>query len=426
MAITDTTFILRSLTARLFSTVTTVAIVALGVALMLVLLGMKDAGEKAFSRGKGNMHMLISGPQQDPMVTVLNSVFYSGAPRNYMPDSTGAYLMENYPLAWAVPTQLGDSYMGLPVMATAPEFFTQYQPVDNRAWSFADGRAFASPFEVVAGADAARLTGLEVGDRVSLTHGTPKKGEAAHVHDEFVYTVVGVLNKTATLHDRAVFTDLTSSWTLHAHDRRLREIGLDVVTTPADLIEEDKKVTGYYARVLTRPGMNVSAIFQSAFNSLRNDPKITIAAPDQEIGKLFKIVSNIDRIIIALAATVLVVGAVTIMLVLYQAMEQRRRQIAVLRVLGCTRPRIFGLIVTESAVIGACGAAVGILLSLVGTRIVADMMYQRLGLIIEPGFEPRIVLVLALGTIGLASLAGIVPAAAAYRTSVIKNLRPAA
>lgn len=426
MAITDTTLIARSLAARKFSSITTIAVVALGVALMLVLLGMKDAGRKAFNRGKGNMHLLISAPQQDPMVTVLNSIFYSGAPRNYMPAATQDHLLGNYPLAWAIPTQLGDSYRGLPVMATEPEFFSQYQPADAQPWTFTEGRAFNDHFEVVAGAEAAKLTGLRVGQTISLTHGTPKEGEDAHIHKEFVYTVVGVLAPTATLHDRALFTDLTSSWTLHAHDRRLTEVGPDAITTPEDLIEDDKKVTAYYTRVLTRPGRDLSAIFQSAFNQLRSDPQITVAAPDQEISKLFTIVSNIDQIIIALAATVLVVGAITIMLVLYQAMEQRRRQIAVLRVLGCTKPRIFSLIVTESAVIGAAGAAVGVALSVLGTRIVADILYQRLGLVINPTFEPKIVLILVVGTIALASLAGLIPAVAAYRTSVIKNLRPAA
>ena len=172
--------------------------------------------------------------------------------------------------------------------------------------------------------------------------------------------------------------------------------------------------------------MQLSAIFQSAFNALRADPTITVAAPDQEISKLFTIVGNIDQIIVALAATVLVVGAVTIMLVLYQAMEQRRRQIAVMLVLGCTRPRIFTLVVTESAMIGAAGALLGTALSLLASRVVADILYQRLGLVINPTFEPRIVLAMIVGTIALASLAGLVPAVAAYRTSVIKNLRPAA
>lgn len=427
MAINDTTFIARSLTARLFSTVTTIAIVALGVALMLVLLAMRDAGEKAFSRGRGNMHMLISGPQQDPMVTVLNSVFYTGTPRNYLPWDQYEQLRAKYPFEWAIPTQLGDSYRGLPVLATTEEFFSLFQPADDTPWLIAAGRVFDKPFEVVLGADAAKKSGLAVGDQIFLTHGTPRHGEKGHVHDEFGYTVVGILAPTATLHDRAVFTDLTSAWILHAHERREEELGPDAGTTgPGDLLDSDRKITAVYARVLTRPGANVGAAFQQVFDMLRRDPAATVAAPDQEIGKLFSIVSNVDRIIFALAAVVLIVGSATIMLVLYQAMEQRRRQIAVLRVLGCSRRRIFGLVVTESAVIGAAGAVGGVLISLVGSHVVAGQLYQRLNLVVEPTPEPRIVLAVVLGTIALAAIAGLVPAVAAYRTGVIRNLRPIA
>ncbi len=159
---------------------------------------------------------------------------------------------------------------------------------------------------------------------------------------------------------------------------------------------------------------------------LSKDPDVTVAAPDQEIGKLFVIVGNIDRIIVALAAVVLVVGALTIMLLLYQAMEQRRRQIAVLRVLGCSRSRVFGLVVTESAVIGTAGTILGVAASFLGSRLVADALYARLNLVIEPTVEPRLILGVAVAPIALAPLAGLVPAVAAYRTPVIKNLRPLA
>ncbi|HHN77946.1 MAG TPA: FtsX-like permease family protein, partial [Phycisphaerales bacterium] len=310
---------------------------------------------------------------------------------------------------------------------TTEEFFSLFRPADDTPWSFAEGRVFDKPFEIVLGADAAKKSGLAVGDHVFLTHGTPRQGAQGHMHDEFSYTVVGILAPTATLHDRAVFTDLTSAWILHAHERREEALGPDASTTgPGDLLDSDRKITGVYARVLTRPGASVGAAFQQVFDMLRRDPTVTVAAPDQEIGKLFSIVSNVDRIIIALAAVVLIVGSATIMLVLYQAMEQRRRQIAVLRVLGCSRRRIFGLVVTESAVIGTAGAVGGVLISLVGARVVAGQLYQRLNLVVEPTPEPRVVLAVVLGTIALAAIAGLVPAVAAYRTGVIRNLRPIA
>jgi putative ABC transport system permease protein len=112
------------------------------------------------------------------------------------------------------------------------------------------------------------------------------------------------------------------------------------------------------------------------------------------------------------------------MVALYNSMEQRRRQIAVLRVLGCSRPRIFGLVLTESAILGILGAAGGLLLSLVAGAIVAAIMRERLGLIITPAYTPDWVIAVLVGAVVLSALAGTVPAVMAYRTSVVKNLKP--
>jgi putative ABC transport system permease protein len=430
MPVTDFTFVSRSLTARTFSTVTTALTVAVAVALLLVLLGMRDSGRKAFDRGTGNMHLLISR-DASPLVSVLNGIYYAGAPRR--PISWVEYnrLATQYPWAWAIPTQIGDSYKGRPVLATEANFFTDFEPSPGEPWQIAEGRFFEDHFEVVVGADAARTLGLVIGQEIALTHGAPGPGgvlpEGAHAHGEFPFTIVGILAPTGSAHDRALFTNLTSSWTLHAHDRRLRDLGPDIATTtPDDLIEADKLITGIYTRTLTRPGRDAAAVLQQVFNQLRADTSITVAQPAQQVGQLFSIVSNLDRIIIGIAFVVLAASGVSIMLALYNTMEQRRRQIAVLRVLGATRGKVFGLIMTESAIIGLVGFVAGVIASLLGAQIVAGQMYQRLGIVVDPSVDPKIIVAVGIGTVALATVAGIVPAMVAYRVSVVRNLRPAA
>lgn len=424
MAITDFTIINRSLTGRSFSTVVTALTVAVGVGLMLILLGMRDAGRQAFERGYGNMHMLITR-DASPLVGILNGVYYAGAPRNFITWEKYEELSTSFPWQFAIPTQLGDSYRGRPVLATEPAFFTDFEPNTGEPWRFAQGGAFQDSFEVVVGAEAARSTGLRMGEQIALTHGTPGDLENAHEHREFLYEVVGILEPTGSAHDRALFTNLTSSWILHAHDRRLADIGPDIsLTTEADLIPDDRKITGIYARLFTRPGSNTTAALQQVFNMLRTDATITVAAPAQEVTNLFRIVGNIDQIILGLAAAVLVSSGIGILLALYNTMEQRRRQIAVLRVLGASRGKVFGLVITESAVLGVLGAVAGIAISLVGSRIVTGLMEARLGLVITPTLEPRTILFVVLGTIGLAAVAGLIPAISAYRTSVVRGLRP--
>jgi len=423
MAMTDWTIIRRSMSSRRFSTVTTIATVAIAVGLMLTLLAMRDSGRKAFDRGTGNMHLVISA-DSSPLVSVLNSIFYADAPKNFIGWQKLQELL-SLPSDFAVPTQLGDQYMGMPVVATTPEFFTHFSPDPDfrpgsaaAGWALAKGRFFEAPFEVVAGARAAKETSINIGDTLSVTHGS---GEFAHVHDEFSYTVVGILEPTGSSHDRAIITDLTSSWIIHAADRRRPDAPLP---TEADLTEADKLVTGIYYRAPTRGGSNVSAFLPTIGAQLRADQSITVAQPKEEVDALFKIVSNIDQILIAMAGAVMLSSGIAIMLALYNSMEQRKRQIAILRVLGCNRLRIFGLVMTESAIIGIAGGLAGLAIAVIGTQVVAGVLKEELGLVVEPTFDPQIMYIVLVASLALAALAGLIPAAAAYKTPVSKNLKP--
>ncbi|NUQ68266.1 MAG: ABC transporter permease [Phycisphaerales bacterium] len=429
---TDWTIIRRSMTGRMFSTVTTVLTVGVAVALMLVLLAMQGAGRRAFERGSGNMHLLASA-DASPLVAILNGIFYANAPRRPLTWAQFDRVARSAPWEYAVPTQYGDSFMGLPVLATNTDFFARFQPNPGSAWRLREGRFFEAPFEVVVGARAARATGLKVGDTIHLTHGAPQSRDlgdasavAPHVHTEYDYHVVGILEPTGGSHDRALFTDLSSAWIIHAHDRRVRENPGAGRTTQEHLTDADRLITGIYLRLVTRAGSDTPANLPQVFDQLRRDATLTIAQPKQELDRLFLIVGNVNELLVAIAAVVLVSSGIAIMLALYNSMEQRRRQIAVLRVLGASRSRIFGLVTTEAALIGMLGAVVGIALSAVGAAAAAGVMKTRLGLDIDAALPPREIVRVVLIAVALSTLAGFVPAMMAYRTSVAKNLRPIA
>jgi putative ABC transport system permease protein len=237
--------------------------------------------------------------------------------------------------------------------------------------------------------------------------------------------VVGILEPTGSAHDRAVFTDLDSSWILHAHDRRERE-GIEGVTKASDLTDADRKITGILLRLPTRPGSDASAAIQQQFDALRRDTAITVAQPAQQIDRLRGIVGNIDGIFIALGVAVLVSSGISILLALYNSMAERRRQIAVLRAIGLSRGRVQGMIVTEACLIGLAGAVTGVVLSIVGGALAAAALKARIGLVVQPDVDPRATLIVLAGAVLLAGLASVLPAILAYRTPVADNLRPAA
>lgn len=439
---TDLRIIFRSLRARLFSTIVTIVTVAIAVGLLLTLLILRASGQSAFERGAGNAELLVSA-DNSPLVAVLNGIFYANPPRNPISMSKYESIRESFPWRWAVPMQLGDSYKGQPVVATNSDFFTEFQPVPGQPWGFTAGRRFARPFELVVGAEAARNTGLAIGDKVPLTHGFGGSREGGHVHDAHLFEVVGILEPTGASHDRAVFTDLNGSWILHAEDRLEREQAKEndddhdgghghdhghghLHVEPEDLTDEDRLITGILLSVPSRSGGGASAVLPQAFDMLRRDTSITVASPANQIDRLFAIVGNVDGLFVAMAIVVLISSGIGILLALWNSMEQRRRQIAILRVLGCSRGRIFSLVVMESVLIGIAGAIIGILVCWVGTAIAAGQLRDRLGIVVDPYLDPATILIVVAATIILAATAGIAPAARAYRTPVARNLRPLA
>lgn len=430
----DLTIVLRSLRARLFSTTVVVLMVAVSAGLLLAILSLRSAGERAFERGTGNAHLLVSR-DGSPLVSVLNGLFYANSPKAPIDRAKLTELRESFPWAMFVPTAIGDSYRSFPVVATAPEFFSKFEPVLGEPWQFADGRAFDKNFEVVLGSAVARETGLRMGAKLVLTHGSGKSREGAgagagdeadehsHVHKEYEFTVVGILKPTGSPHDRALFSDLESSWMLHAHDR-FERLGQEKLVTAADLVDDDRKVTGVLLRLPSREGSNTPPALVSQYDKLRRDGSITVAIPSNEVQRLFSIVKSIDVLFLAMAGATLLSSGVAILLSMVNSMSERRRQVAILRVLGASQARIFWLVLTESTIVGLVGATVGIAVCATVLFAATAWLLNAHGIVIAPELDARSAVLVAMGTTLLAAIAGIVPSVLAYRTSVARNLRP--
>ena len=438
---TDMTIVLRSLRARSLASVVTVAMVAVAVALLLVLLSMRAAASEAFRRGTGNVHLLVSA-DASPLVAVLNGMFYANAPANPLSAAKVKEIAEGFPWQWTLPTQLGDSFRGSPVVAAPKKFLTTFEPIVGQGFSLAQGRHLENDFEVVVGSEAARTHGLRVGTKIAMTHGVSIAGSehAGHEHTDHPYEVVGVLNPTGSAHDRALFTTLESSWIIHAEERREREHESEPEAEShahehdhahdhidaADLTDADRLVTGILLRLPTRPGSDASASIAAQFDRLRRDTSITVAQPAQQIGRLMAIVGDIDWLFVAMGVVVLVSSAISILLATASSMELRRRQVAILRVLGASAWRVFVLGLTESTLIGLAGAVLGCAIAVVGCFAASALLAQRVGLTFGTGVDPRSAAMVVIGAVALSALAGVIPAAKAYRTTVASHLRPIA
>jgi putative ABC transport system permease protein len=429
----DLRIVLRSLRLRLFPTLLTGGMIAVAVALLLTLLSLRESASQAFRRGTGNVHLLVSA-DPSPLVSVLNGMFYANAPANPVQWSKYQEIAESFPWEWAIPTQLGDSFRGSPVVATMPEFLEKVQPVSGIPFTMAAGAPFTEAWQAVAGAEAAQRHGLVVGQRIVLTHGMSGHAGAGHEHANHPVTITGILSPTGALHDTAIFTHLDTSWVLHAEDRLAAE-GCDGHDHDhdhdhehhveiADLKDEDRLITGIYLRIPTRPGSDASASIAPQFDRLRRDTSIMVAQPAQQVSRLMAIIGGIDWIFVAMAAVVLVAGALSVMLAMVSSMDARRRQVAILRVLGATRGRVFGLVLAESAVIGLLGSCAGVAIAVAGSWGVRAALAAEVGLNIGGGVDLRAAVIVAGAATALCAAVGMVPATIAYRTPVARHLRP--
>ncbi len=422
----DFGIVVRSLRVRAFSTTVVIALVAMSAGLLLAILSLRTAGQRAFERGTGNAHLLVSR-DGSPLVSVLNSLFYANPPKAPIDAAAVTALRESFPWAMFIPTAIGDSYRTFPVVATVPEYFTKFEPVFGEPWTFAQGRAFTANFEVVLGSSVERDTGLRLGAKIVLTHGSGKSREGvdehAHEHREYEFTVVGILAPSGSPHDRALFTDLDSSWMLHAHDR-FERAGTHKTVTPADLTEADRVVTAVMLRLPSRDGVSAPPALMSQYDKLRRDGSLTVALPANEVQRLFDIIAGIDVLFLAMAMATLASSAVAILLSMVNSMSERSRQVAILRVLGASRARIFWLVLTESTLIGLVGAAIGVVVCSVVLYAATEWMRSAHGIVIAPQLDARSAILVAMGTTLLAAAAGIVPSVLAYRTSVARSLRP--
>lgn len=344
---------------------------------------------------------LVVGAKGSPMQLILSGIYHLDAPTGNIPLSSVQLLERNRMVRKVIPLALGDGWRGFRIVG-APQSY-----VEHHGAKLAAGRLHEKPMEAVLGAEAARRTGLGVGATFKGAHGIGSEGGEEH---EMPYTVVGVLEVTGTSIDRLVVTSIESVWHVHEADHE-----------PADdeekrAPEEDREVTVLlvqYASPLA------AATLPRAINA---NPALQAASPALETARLFRIVGAGAEALRALAVVLVAAAALSIFVALYTALEQRRYELAVMRVLGASPARLLGLLIAEGAVLALAGTLLGLALGHAMTSALGAWLEQaQQPTVTGLAFAPEELLVAGLALlVGVA--AAVLPAWRAYRTDVSRTL----
>ena len=317
--------------ARPLQTALSLLLLALGVATVVLLILVIGQLEERMQRDARGIDLVV-GAKGSPMQIILAGIYHADAPTGNMPLSFLDSLAKSKLVKRAMPLALGDSWRGYRIVGAGREYLEHYGA------EFSAGQIFAKEMEAVLGAEVAARTRLGVGATFSGAHGI--SGEGAE-HANMPYRVVGVLAKTHSVLDRLVLTSIESVWEVHhEHGGKDKEKEVTVV-----LVQ--------YASPLAMAQLPRTINAQS---------ELQAASPAYETARLFRMIGIGVEALRGFAAILILAAGLSVFIALYSALEERRYDLAVMRTLGASPRRLFGLLMTEGLVLAVLGALIGLLL----------------------------------------------------------------
>ena len=377
-------------------------LLSLGLAAITAVLLVSEQIEAGVRRDLADIDLVV-GAKGSPMQIMLAGLFHLDVPTGNIPLKTMEQLLAHPLVASAVPLSLGDSLRGFRIVGTTPDYLDLYQG------QLASGRVWTQPLQVVLGAEAARVTGLKLGQQFAGSHGLGAQGGE---HADDLYTVVGVLKDSGTVLDRLVLTDLASVWAVHeAHHG---PPGAENHTADADAARE-------ITLLLVRYRSPLAAI--SLPRWVNAQAGLQAAAPALETARLLHMVGVGGEVLRGFGLLMLASAALSVFVALLHAVRARQSDLAMLRMLGAPPWRVAGLISLEALSLACLASVIGWVVghaaaALLGWVLAGQQSLRITGFWLSPweGVIPLLAL-------GLALLAAAWPAWRAFRLDVTELLQ---
>lgn len=408
----------RSLMNRKVSALLTVIAIALSVALFLGVEKARNAAKSGFDNTISGTELIVGAPSGQ-INLLLYSVFRLGNATAEISWPTYQDIVARNDVAWAVPISLGDSHRGYRVLGTTRAYFDHYKYGQKQSLELVQGAPFDDLFDAVIGAEIAKQLGYEMGTPLVLTHGLGAGGLSDH--DNRPFRVVGVLRPTGTPVDQTIHISLEAMTAIH--------VGWETGgrNPLADSITEDtirsfdltpKTVTAVFVGLKNRATVLRT---RRDLNTNMSEPLLAII-PGQALAGLWQVMGTAERVLLAVSAFVIAVGLVSILTSILTSLNERRREMSILRATGARPGHIFALLIVEAAVLGLIGACLGAVMIQIIFAIAAPILSAQYGVALI-GTGPGLVDVYTVAAVTFAAtFLGIWPALTALRRSLADGL----
>ena len=363
---------------------------------------------------------LIVGARTGSVQLLLYSVFRIGNATNNIRWSSVEAIKQHKAVAWVIPISLGDSHQSFPVVATSLAYFEHFRYGEQQTLLFGEGKPFANIFDAVLGAEVARRLGYKMGDRIVLSHGDGKI--LGNDHADKPFTVVGILKATGTPVDRSVHIGLAGMEAIHLD--WIFGAPLPKISISADQVNQynlnPKKVTAVLVGLKNR-----AAVFsvQRFIAEFKNEALMAIL-PGVALDELWDVVNMGERGLLAMSFLVAFVSFSGLIAVISAGLDQRRRELAILRTVGAGPRQIFILLALEGSIITFFGLLLGFVIYLLTVLSLSEISNTYFGITLRLQILSQTEWTILGGILFSGMIASLIPGLRAYQLSLSDGLSP--
>ncbi|WP_418608211.1 ABC transporter permease [Pseudoalteromonas sp. US3C1013] len=395
----------KSLLNRRASVLLTLLTIAISVMLLLSIERVRIDAKSSFSNTISGTDLIV-GARTGDIQLLLSSVFRIGHTNNGVSWQSYQYITKQRGVKWSIPISLGDSHKGQAVLGTTLDYFKHYRFAKKQPLAFTQGQAFSSINEVVIGSEVASKLAYKIGDEIVISHGMGNT--SFHHHDDNPFKVVGILKPTGTPVDKTLHVPLAAIELIHGGGHHDHDDHHD--HSSHALVGHPKQITAF---LMGFDSPLYTLQIMRNINQFKPEPLLAIM-PTVTLKELWEMLAIIEKILFLFSFVVVIISLLGMLTTLLANLNQRRRELAILRSVGARPWQLFSLISIESLLTTFLGCLVGCTLfyALMGTT--AGYLQSQAGVSINISMLSDYELTLIGVIMAAGFIIGLIPATRAY------------
>lgn len=407
----------KSLYNRRGTALLTVFAIAISVSLLLGVERVRTQAKESFANTISGTDLII-GARTGPVQLLLYSVFRIGNATNNISWQSYEDIAKQKSVKWSVPLSLGDSHRGYRVLGTNTDYFKYYQFGQSQPLQFNHGQPFESLFETVIGSEVAQKLQYNIGDKIIIAHGAGSTSFTKH--DQMPFTITGILAPTSTPVDKTVHVSLPAIEAIHlGWNNGAPPMGGSV--DPSSIELDTLKPTVITAALVGMTSKIRVFQLQRMVNQYKQEPLQAII-PGVALHELWSMMGIAEQALVVISGFVVASGLLGMLTMILASLNERRREMAILRAVGARPLQVFMLMISEAGILALAGALLGVVTLFSLLLIAQPILQEQFGILITVSLLTTYEWQL-LGLVIFSGVAiGIVPSIRAYRMSLADGM----